>query len=742
MRTRATSRQKIKKGQGLGFGPFLFALLLALPLQVRAAPPEKGPVEPLLQANRISYDEPANIVTATGNVEVALNNQILRADKITYDKNTDVVKAEGNVALTQTTGEVLRANAMEMTSDMKEGFIGNVGILFPDNSRLAANDAQRFEGRYLIAAKGVYTACLLCASDPKAPPLWQIKSARITHDSEEKRVIYRDAFIEFGGVPLFYTPYFSHPDPSVKRKQGFLAPNAGYNSVLGYVVRTPFYVDLAPHSDLVLTPTFSQTDKVQMAADWRHRFSNGSMKWSGSVARTDFINQDGVERGYQWRGHLFGTTQFDLSEKWRAGTDVAFTSDKSYMPRYKISSEDLLINRAYTERFSGRNYAVGNMYYFQDTRPGVRLKEPFVAPELRYSAFGEPNQTLGGRWSLNGGLLVTTRERNVSADEQGPNTRRLSFDAGWERRLVSSSGFLTTVSGLVRTDGYWADNVPEQDTSLGTGFSKVQRIRPFAQADMKVSYPLGQRGSGYQQVIEPIALLSVAPRVSSSVLLPNEDSLDVEFDETNLFATNRFTGIDKIEGGTRLAYGLRHSLIGDGGERIEVLGGQVFRTREDLNFTEASGLADELSDYVGRVAFSPARWLDATYGFKLSRKDLAFTRQQFSAAAGVPVFRPAVRYLLSRQIDTSSQEIEKLEEASFRISSQFLKYWSLTASHSHAFQPAPGPRTTSLGLSYKDECFEAAITAERDHTVRLDVESGTTVMFKFFMRNIGGWEMN
>lgn len=716
------------------------ALVLTLLMGGAALAAGSGPKEPLLQADRMSYDENTNIITATGNVEVAMDDQILRADMITYNKTTNVVRATGHVAVTQSTGEIMHAKEIEMTSDMKEAFLSDIGILFPDSSRLAALDAQRYEGRYLVTEKGVYSACNLCADDPKKAPLWQVKGARVTHDSQEKQVMYRDATIEFVGVPLLYTPYFSHPDPSVKRRQGFLAPDGGHSATLGYMARTPYYFDLAPHSDLLLTPTFSQKDTLQVAAEWRHRFHSGAMTWSGSVARTDFVNDIGIDRGYQWRGHLFGTTQFDISDTWRAGTDVAFASDKSYMPRYKISSEDLLINRAYAERYSGRNYAVGNMYYFQDTRPGTRLKEPFVAPEVRVMAMGEPNETLGGRWALGTGMLVTTREKNVDPTEQGPNVRRLSVDAGWERQMASSTGFLTTVTLSARADGYWADNVPDPDEPLGTGFSKVERVRPFAQGLTTLRYPIGRQGDGYQQIVEPIAVLAAAPRVNRNTLIPNEDSLDVEFDETNLFSANRFTGIDRLEGGMRMAYGLRHALIGNEGGKIEMLGGQVFRAKKDLTFPEGSGLADEASDYVGRLGLSPAHWLDANYSFRLARKDLQFTRQQFSATLGTAIFRPSLRYLYSRQTEASTTEDERLEEASVGLSSAFTKYWSLSASHSHAFKPAPGPRSTAFGVTYKDECFEAGVSAERDYTERTDVETGTTVMFRFFMKNIGGWE--
>lgn len=714
--------------------------LLALALASPAAAASKA-AQPLLQADRLSFDENTNIITATGNVEVSQNDQVLRADKITYDRNTNVVRAQGNIAVKNLkSGEILHAKQLEMTSDMKEGFISGIGILFPDNSRLAAADAERYEGRYLVVNRGVYSACNLCKDDPNKPPLWQIKGKRVTHDAEKKDVIYRDATVEFGGVPLFYTPYLAHPDPSVKRRQGVLAPVAGYSQNLGSMLRVPYYFDLAPHSDLVFAPTFSTEDKLQLAADWRHRFSGGSMSWSGSVARTDFVNEDGIDRGYQWRGHLFGQSRFNLNRLWRAGTDVNFASDKSYLPRYKISSEDTLVNRAYAERFSGRSYAVGNMYYFQDLRPGTRLTEPFVAPELRYSALGEPGRTLGGRWSLSTGMLVTSRERDIPLTQQGPSTRRFSVDAGWERQLVSTTGFLTTVSAFARADAYWADNVPDPDKPLGSGFTNIERVRPFAQTDIAVRYPLGRRGDGYQQIVEPITVLSVAPRVSRKTILPNEDSLDVAFDETSLFSPNRFTGVDRIEGGTRTAYGIRHSLVGDNGAKIEMIGGQVFRLKKDLSLPDSSGLQERFSDYVGRIDVQPAKWLEANYSFRLDPKDLEFTWQQFTAAAGVPAFKPRVNYLSVEQGGVSLSDNQRIEEGTLGFSSRFTDYWTFSAYHKHAFKPAPGPRTTELTLGYKDECFEAALTGQRDHTSRLDVKDGTTVLFRIFLKNIGGIE--
>ena len=54
----------------------------------------------------------------------------------------------------------------------------------------------------------------------------------IIHDQTDKMLYFENAQLEFFGVPMAYLPYFSTPDPTVKRKTGFLMPS--YNSATGY----------------------------------------------------------------------------------------------------------------------------------------------------------------------------------------------------------------------------------------------------------------------------------------------------------------------------------------------------------------------------------------------------------------------------------------------------------------------------------------------------------------------------
>ena len=98
-----------------------------------------------------------------------------------------------------------------------------------------------------------------------------MKAARIIHNNSEQTIYYEDATIEFFGVPVAYMPYFWAPDPTVKRKTGFLAPRYVISNALGYGASMPFFWAIAPNYDLTLTPTYPEPPGLLGQAEWRHR---------------------------------------------------------------------------------------------------------------------------------------------------------------------------------------------------------------------------------------------------------------------------------------------------------------------------------------------------------------------------------------------------------------------------------------------------------------------------------------
>ncbi|MFQ5985243.1 MAG: LPS-assembly protein LptD, partial [Alphaproteobacteria bacterium] len=319
----------------------------------------------VLQADELRYDEELGVLVAVGHVEIAQGERILLADTVTYNQKTDTVTASGNVVLLEPSGEVLFADYVELTDELTRGIVRGLKMRLTDNSRLAAAGGQR-RGAITEMRKVVYSPCELCPNDPERPPLWQLKAQRIIHDQRARDIIYNDVFLEVFGVPVAYTPYFRHPDPTVKRRSGFLAPTLGSSSLLGATLQIPYYFNIAPHIDATFAPIFTTKEGVVLVGEYRQHTGNGQFLWNGSITHVDRRGDFGERVGGQeTRGHIEGRGLFDVDETWRWGFDVARSSDDTYLRRYRFSAADTLTSRLFVESLRGRTYASGNAYLFQ-----------------------------------------------------------------------------------------------------------------------------------------------------------------------------------------------------------------------------------------------------------------------------------------------------------------------------------------------------------------------------------------
>ena len=182
----------------------LVAILLlaafAVPGAARELVSQEQPV--LIMADELHYDEELGTVVASGNVEIIQGDRTLLADTISYNQKTDVVSASGNVVLHEPTGEVLFAEFVELRDELKNGIVENIRLLLSDDSRFAANKAERRDGNRTIMSKAVYSPCKSCKDHPERPVLWRLRAEKIEHDQEDREVRYRNVFLEMFDVPV------------------------------------------------------------------------------------------------------------------------------------------------------------------------------------------------------------------------------------------------------------------------------------------------------------------------------------------------------------------------------------------------------------------------------------------------------------------------------------------------------------------------------------------------------------
>ena len=397
----------------------------------------------LLIADLITYDEGADTVVASGDVEASRGGRILRADRILYRRGDEVVTASGNVALLEPSGEVMFADSVELTGDLKSGVIHRLSVLLTDDARLVAGGAQRLDGNRTVMRRAVFSPCEICLDEPAREPFWQIKGGTVVHDQAERSLSYYDALLEVLGVPVLYTPYFRHPDPTVRRYSGFLVPNYRSSAALGAEVEIPYFWNIAPNRDATFSPRFTSDEGVVLAGEYRERTRDGRFTIDASVTRASTAAED----GRRIRGHLFGDGAFDIDENWRWGFVLERALDDTYLSRYDISSRDELVTTLFAEQYEQRSFVSGNGYLFQSLRAGEQSdRSPIVLPLLDANLVSAPDYA-GGYATLDANLMVLERL-------DGVDSRRVSVTGGWHRPFISSGGHVFRIDASLRGDAY------------------------------------------------------------------------------------------------------------------------------------------------------------------------------------------------------------------------------------------------------------------------------------------------
>lgn len=683
------------------------ALLLAGPAFAQDQP-AKEEIPVLLLADEVTYDRELGVITARGNVEISKGDSVVHADTVSYNEKAETVTASGNVSLTDESGNTVFADYVELTRDLKQAAIESIRMLLADKSRLAAASGRRTGGTVNELDRAVYSPCLPCAEDPMRAPLWQIKAVKVRYDEAEHRIEYEDAWLEFFGVPVAYTPYFSHSDGTVKRESGFLTPEFGYSSKLGGHMQVPYFWAIDTDKDLTFAPIFSTNEYPVAFATYRQRVQDGEFSISASATVTDENDPTAGLRQGDFRGHVDAIGRFDVDENWRWGFDLERATDKTYERLFDFSKERSLTSRAYIERFVGRSYGVIQGYAFQGTRDiDINDQAPIVAPLASYSWVGEPFN-FGGYFTFDANAMVLSRI-------DGRDVDRFSVEGGWRLPYTSPWGDVTTLSAMVRGDVYAFNDFDPANPDIldpANGDSGVS-ARLFPQVALEWRYPFVRDHDGWQEVLEPIASVVAAPNKSNFGDIPNEDSLDIEFDDTVLFDPNRFAGLDRVDTGQRANFGLRWSFATDGGGSGSVFVGQSYQFDDNVNFGAGSGLEDNLSDIIGSVRLTPIDEFDLLYRFRFDTNSLSPRRQEVLLKAGPPLLNLDLSYAFLAEEADPDTDFGDRQEINGKLSSQFTDYWSGYIAGRYDIE-SDRVLSYGFGIEYEDECFDVRVTVERD----------------------------
>jgi LPS-assembly protein len=721
-------------------------LLAAAAAHAQFAGPHAAKDEPVrkdqpvfYQADNAEYDRDAGIVTLTGHVEIWQGDRVLRADKVTYDRNTQVAAATGNVVLLEPDGQVLFADYAELSQGMKDGVMRGVRAQLAENGKLAANGGRRTEAEVNELSRAIYSTCNVCAKHPDEPMLWDIRARSALQDVTNKRIEYRDAVVDIYGVPVAYFPYFTHPDPSAKRASGFLVPSLGYSKYLGAFAEVPYYWVIDDSTDATIAPVLATKTGPGLDLQARHRFNDGTVTINASVAQDESKPQ----------GNVAAIGQFDIDDEWRWGFDLERASSVDYLRDFRIGTvQDVLTSQVYLEGFGQGSYSRLDARAYQgviSTIVSERL--PYVLPRYEYSFVGEPD-LFGGRTSIDAGAFNVLRQ-------QGTNTQRASLRADWERPFNGAVGDLWKLVLHLDSAVYSAHQLDQNPSWGPQNVASTAQAMPTAAVnfDWPLMRDAGKLGT---QVIEPIVQLVAAPNGSSyglardsngalyvNSLVPNEDSLDFQFTDANLFALNRFPGVDRLEGGMRANVALHGMWNFLDGEQVDAQVGQAYRASPDHAFPAGSGLENTVSDVVSHISYTPSQWLDFTARERFDRGNFNLRFADALATGGPSWLRLSGGYVYSAFNPYSYYDVAPTgnlgtvprNEITLGASTSYGP-WKLHASARRDLQNNDMV-SMGAGASYEDECLIFSVDFFRRFTSINNDDGDSSIVFQLTFKTVG-----
>ncbi|HWT30331.1 MAG TPA: LPS-assembly protein LptD [Propylenella sp.] len=736
----------------------------------------------LLEAEQLLYDFDREVVTAIGDVKIYYGSAVLDAERVEYDQRAGTLVAAGGVRLQEPNGNILTAERMTLSDDFRDAFIASLNVITTDRAHFSAQTAERRGGNLLIFRQGIYTACEPCLENPGKPPLWQIKAQRIIHDQTERTVHYQNAKLEFFGFPIAYLPYMSHPDPTVKRKTGFLTPTLMETEAIGFGVTTPVFWNLAPHYDVTFSPTFLTRQGILLEAEWRHRLMNGAytVRVAGIFQQDKEVFRDNNGdplSGYEdFRGSARTAGEFALTSRWTTGWDVHGTTDRTFNRDYRVAESTArdLTSTIYLTGLSDSNFFDLRGYYFNVQRENTVEEIPdgpdadaesdlYVHDDQSEQAVVHPvldhnyvvaSSVFGGQLRFDSNLASLSRGES---DVRHPPTpfdpyyagvagtfSRASSRASWERRFIAPNGQLITPFAYLQGD---LNFVAADDPAAGLGEDDfIARAMPAV--GVEYEWPFLATIGSWTHTFGPKAQIIARPNEQFIGDLPNEDSQSLVFDGSTLFVLDKFAGYDRQEGGTRANVGFIYRGFFPNGASIDALIGQSYQiagvnsfATEDQSLTGVgSGLESDASDYVAGVTLSSGTGVALTARARLDDKDFGLNRGEVNAIGTYRESVASLGYAYIRE-SPSAGIFENRQEVGAAASVAVTDTWSVLGALTYDVENHSSVKR-SFGLAYADECFEISAVYSDTPEQYSDLVTGRQVFVRISLRTLGDTDLS
>jgi LPS-assembly protein len=492
-------------------------------------------------------------IKATGNVTLRQGSQSVRADQLLYQQNTHQVDAQGSVVLVQE-GSIMSGPRLQFNMDSGAGTMDQPQYSLKNNGGRGTADIVRIQdNQHYTMDNATYTTC------PAGNQDWYLDVGTLAINRETQIGTAHSAVLDFKGVPILYSPWMNFALNN-QRKSGFLSPIYGTTVTGGPELTVPYYLNIAPNLDATIAPRYLLKRGLMLNDEFRYMGVGYSGMLNADVlpndaithtSRSRFAWQDNQTLGKDLSGYVNYTHVSDSAYFIDLGTTIADTSQVDLLQEV------------------GLNYNPGDwtsalrVQHYQTLQ---NLYAPIIQP---YTL--SPQLTIGTEQIHSGADVALASEFVDFTHPTAVNGSRLLLNPSVSYPLINNSPFYLTPKASLSATYYalGANNVGN--------LPNAARVLPLFSLDSGVAFDrqTNMFGGDYQQTLEPRAYYVYVPYRDQS-MLPNFDSDLADFNFTQIFTENRFSGSDRIGDANQITLATTSRLVeqNTGMERLKLMLGE------------------------------------------------------------------------------------------------------------------------------------------------------------------------
>ena len=679
----------------------------------------------IVETKDINFNKNKNFINSESPTIIKdVQNNKIYLENFNYQMKQNIFKSVGLIKVIDKSNNTYEFSQIYIDENKKE-LIGSDSKTFLNQNGFKTNKENKpriFSNSISLKEKesnfikSTFTTCNYREND-KCPP-WELRASKMKHDNIKKTIYYDNAVIRIYNVPIFYFPKLAHPDPTVKRRSGFLIPSYADTKNLGSSVNIPYFWAISPDRDFTLKNQLFVNENPLFIGEYRQAFKNSNLIFDFGYSEGYKNTSDTKKPGD--KSHFFAKFFKEFSDNENRTSDFEINlqdvSHRKYLKLYRIESDLVNYETNTLENFVNFNHYDDEKDLFVSIRSSIYRnlnesyndKYEFILPELNLNKNLYSEKLGSGSFNSNFKIhnYDTNKFENFLINDFEWSFNKTFFNLPYE------GNFLTSLKNV----NYEAKNVDK--------FKKKTTSELMGALGYLASFDLIKSDTnGTNHILKPKFLLKYAPNH-----MKNETE-DNSLYRENIFSLNRVNSSSNFEGGSNLTYGFDYERKRKENNIKFSLGQVINEKKLNDKMSDTSSLDKRFSDVVGSFEFDTNN-LKIDYNYSLDQNFKEMNYNEVGAEYSLSNMKFNLNYLEENNISDvkeylkSSLEIKRGNNGLFTFSNKR----NIITNSSEYY---------NLSYEYINDCLRAGLVYRREFYNDSELEAENSLMFKVTLSPFG-----